>query len=163
MANGSTHWSRPNARVQRLLSESDAFVIVYFPYRSLQQIWHLLSSLHSRSGKSLLFFFNKSLFFSIDWILKVILIYYLSQFLTPSKLYLEYSYSTHQKPFYHQTWFLVTLAAGSVVIITLLVAVLCVKSKSYKYKRNFYNPRHAYCGNVYNRFFHLIYYFKKFF
>ncbi|XP_032779959.2 protein sidekick isoform X2 [Daphnia magna] len=55
-------------------------------------------------------------------------------FLTPSKLYLEYSYSTHQKPFYHQTWFLVTLAAGSVVIITLLVAVLCVKSKSYKYK-----------------------------
>ena len=56
------------------------------------------------------------------------------QFMTPSKLYLEYSYP-HQKPFYHQTWFLVTLAAGSVVIITLLVAVLCVKSKSYKYKR----------------------------
>ena len=54
--------------------------------------------------------------------------------MTPSKLYLEYSYP-HQKPFYHQTWFLVTLAAGSVVIITLLVAVLCVKSKSYKYKR----------------------------
>jgi len=58
------------------------------------------------------------------------------QFMTPSKLYLEYSYP-HQKPFYHQTWFLVTLAAGSVVIITLLVAVLCVKSKSYKYKRKF--------------------------
>ena len=56
--------------------------------------------------------------------------------MTPSKLYLEYSYP-HQKPFYHQTWFLVTLAAGSVVIITLLVAVLCVKSKSYKYKREF--------------------------
>jgi hypothetical protein len=32
----------------------------------------------------------------------------------------------------------VTLAAGSVVIITLLVAVLCVKSKSYKYKRNIF-------------------------
>lgn len=57
--------------------------------------------------------------------------------MTPSKLYLEYSYP-HQKPFYHQTWFLVTLAAGSVVIITLLVAVLCVKSKSYKYKRRFH-------------------------
>ena len=60
--------------------------------------------------------------------------------MTPSKLYLEYSYP-HQKPFYHQTWFLVTLAAGSVVIITLLVAVLCVKSKSYKYKRK--NPKVA--------------------
>lgn len=64
-----------------------------------------------------------------------LMVHYILQFLTPSKLYLEYSYP-HQKPFYHQTWFLVTLAAGSVVIITLLVAVLCVKSKSYKYKRN---------------------------
>lgn len=67
--------------------------------------------------------------------IRLLLFYILfSQFLTPSKLYLEYSYP-HQKPFYHQTWFLVTLAAGGVVIITLLVAVLCVKSKSYKYKR----------------------------
>ena len=67
--------------------------------------------------------------------------------MTPSKLYLEYSYP-HQKPFYHQTWFLVTLAAGSVVIITLLVAVLCVKSKSYKYKRNYHLHKTIVCPRI---------------
>lgn len=54
--------------------------------------------------------------------------------LTPSKLYLEYGYLQH-KPFYRQTWFMVALAATSIVIIIMVIAVLCVKSKSYKYKR----------------------------
>lgn len=54
--------------------------------------------------------------------------------LTPSKLYLEYGYLQH-KPFYRQTWFMVALAATSVVIIIMVISVLCVKSKSYKYKR----------------------------
>ena len=40
-------------------------------------------------------------------------------------------------PFYREVWFLVTVAAGSMVIIILVVAVLCVKSKSYKYKREY--------------------------
>lgn len=54
--------------------------------------------------------------------------------ITPSKLYLEYGYLQH-KPFYRQTWFMVALAATSIVIIIMVIAVLCVKSKSYKYKR----------------------------
>lgn len=54
--------------------------------------------------------------------------------LTPSKLHLEYGYLQH-KPFYRQTWFMVSLAATSIVIIVMVIAVLCVKSKSYKYKR----------------------------
>lgn len=54
--------------------------------------------------------------------------------LTPSKLYLEYGYLQH-KPFYRQTWFMVALAATSIVIIIMVIAVLCVKSKSYRYKR----------------------------
>ena len=54
--------------------------------------------------------------------------------LTPSKLYLEYGYLQH-KPFYRQTWFMVALAATSIVIIIMVIAVLCVKSKSYKYNR----------------------------
>lgn len=54
--------------------------------------------------------------------------------LTPSKLYLEYGYLQH-KPFYRQQWFMVSLAATSIIIIITIVAVLCVKSKSYKYKR----------------------------
>lgn len=54
--------------------------------------------------------------------------------LTPSKLYLEYGYLQH-KPFYRQTWFMVALAATSVVIIIMVISILCVKSKSYKYKR----------------------------
>lgn len=54
--------------------------------------------------------------------------------MTPSKLYLEYGYLQH-KPFYRQTWFMVALAATSVVIIIMVIAILCVKSKSYKYKR----------------------------
>ncbi|XP_033229948.1 protein sidekick isoform X4 [Belonocnema kinseyi] len=54
--------------------------------------------------------------------------------LTPSKLYLEYAYLQH-RPFYRQTWFMVSLAAGSVIIIVMVIAVLCVKSKSYKYKQ----------------------------
>lgn len=54
--------------------------------------------------------------------------------LTPSKLYLEYGYLQH-KPFYRQQWFMVSLAATSIIIIIMIVSVLCVKSKSYKYKR----------------------------
>lgn len=54
--------------------------------------------------------------------------------LTPSKLYLEYGYLQH-KPFYRQQWFMVSLAATSIIIIIMIIAVLCVKSKSYKYKR----------------------------
>lgn len=54
--------------------------------------------------------------------------------LTPSKLYLEYGYLQH-KPFYRRTWFMVALAATSIVIIIMVIAVLCVKSKSYRYKR----------------------------
>lgn len=54
--------------------------------------------------------------------------------LTPSKLYLEYSYLQYE-PFYRQTWFMVALAATSIIIIIMIIAILCVKSKSYKYKR----------------------------
>ncbi|XP_047493701.1 protein sidekick-like isoform X3 [Penaeus chinensis] len=53
---------------------------------------------------------------------------------TPSKRFLEYGY-LQQRPFYHQTWFMVTLAAISVVLIIIVIAALCVKSKTYKYKR----------------------------
>ncbi|XP_064109452.1 protein sidekick-like isoform X2 [Macrobrachium nipponense] len=53
---------------------------------------------------------------------------------TPSKRFLEYGY-LQQRPFYHQTWFMVTLAAVSVVLIIIVIAALCVKSKTYKYKR----------------------------
>ncbi|XP_063972668.1 protein sidekick isoform X2 [Diachasmimorpha longicaudata] len=53
---------------------------------------------------------------------------------TPSKLYFEYAYLQYQ-PFYRQTWFMVTLAATSIIIIIMVVAVLCVKSKSDKYKQ----------------------------
>lgn len=52
---------------------------------------------------------------------------------TPSKLYLEYGYLQY-RPFYRRTWFMVALAAASVVVIIAVVAALCVKSKSYKYK-----------------------------
>ncbi len=69
-------------------------------------------------------------------------IYSKESILTPSKLYLEYGY-LQQKPFYRQTWFMVSLAATSVVIIIMVVAILCVKSKSYKYKRE-------YCWNSLN-------------
>uniref|UniRef100_A0A182PUC6 Protein sidekick n=1 Tax=Anopheles epiroticus TaxID=199890 RepID=A0A182PUC6_9DIPT len=56
--------------------------------------------------------------------------------LTPSKLYLEYGY-LQLKPFYRQTWFMVALAATSVVIVVMVIAVLCVKSKSYQFKRKY--------------------------
>ena len=46
----------------------------------------------------------------------------------------RYSY---RQPFYRTTWFMVTLAAASVVILIAIVAVLCVKSKSYKYKSEY--------------------------
>ena len=52
---------------------------------------------------------------------------------TPSKVYLEYGY-LRNRPFYRETWFVVALAAASIVIIIMLVAILCVKSKTYKYK-----------------------------
>lgn len=53
---------------------------------------------------------------------------------TPSKQFLEYGY-LQQRPFYHQTWFMVTLAAISIVLIIIVIAALCVKSKTYKYKQ----------------------------
>jgi len=37
-------------------------------------------------------------------------------------------------PFFRQNWFLVSLAAASVIVLILVAAILCVKSKSYKYK-----------------------------
>ncbi|XP_032667405.1 protein sidekick isoform X2 [Odontomachus brunneus] len=61
-------------------------------------------------------------------------VYSTETLLTPSKLYLEYAYLQH-RPFYRQTWFMVTLAATSIIIIITVIAVLCVKSKSYKYKQ----------------------------
>ena len=56
------------------------------------------------------------------------------QIVTPSKVYLSTGY-LQSAPFYHQTWFMVTLAAVSIVLIIIVVAALCVKSKTYKYKR----------------------------
>ena len=56
--------------------------------------------------------------------------------MTPSKVAMESGY-LHGHPFYHQTWFVVSLAAASVVVIIVVVAVLCVKSSAYKYKRKF--------------------------
>ncbi|XP_013182226.1 PREDICTED: protein sidekick isoform X2 [Papilio xuthus] len=53
---------------------------------------------------------------------------------TPSKLYLEYGYLQY-RPFYRRTWFMVALAAASLVVIIMVVAILCVKSKTYKYKK----------------------------
>ena len=52
---------------------------------------------------------------------------------TPSKVYLEFGY-LQTKPFYREVWFVVALAASSIVIIIMVVAILCVKSKTYKYK-----------------------------
>lgn len=63
-------------------------------------------------------------------------VYSTDAILTPSKLYLEYGYLQY-RPFYRQTWFMVALAASSVVVIIMVIAFLCVKSKSYKYKREF--------------------------
>lgn len=56
--------------------------------------------------------------------------------LTPSKLYLEYGY-LQQTPFYRQPWFSMSVACVGTIIIIFITAVLCVKSKSYKYKRKF--------------------------
>lgn len=58
------------------------------------------------------------------------------QITTPSKRYLEFGY-LQTKPFYREPWFLVALAAASIVIIIMIVAILCVKSKTYKYKGEF--------------------------
>ncbi|KAK8775217.1 hypothetical protein V5799_031434 [Amblyomma americanum] len=52
--------------------------------------------------------------------------------LTPNKLFLEYK---QRLPFYREPWFLVVLAAASMVAIILVVAVLCVKSKTHRYKQ----------------------------
>ncbi|CAB3378147.1 Hypothetical predicted protein [Cloeon dipterum] len=57
--------------------------------------------------------------------------------ITPSKLYLDYGYL--KRPFYLQSWFGVVMASGSIVVIVALVAYLCVKSKSYKYKHEAQN------------------------
>lgn len=51
---------------------------------------------------------------------------------TPDKLFLEYR---QRIPFHREPWFLVVLAASSLVLIILLVAVLCVKSKAHRYKK----------------------------
>ncbi len=60
------------------------------------------------------------------------------QVFTPSKMYLEYGF-LQASPFYRQTWFLVVIASVSVVMIIALVAYLCVKTKSHKYKRKWKN------------------------
>ncbi|KAG1663046.1 Protein sidekick [Nymphon striatum] len=52
------------------------------------------------------------------------------QVFTPAK----FLPSRHRLPFYREVWFLVTLAAISLVIIIMVISILCVKSKSYKYK-----------------------------
>merc|ERR1719266_3228743 len=52
---------------------------------------------------------------------------------TPSKVYLEFGY-LQTKPFYREVWFVVALAAASIVIIMVVAILLCVKSKTYKYK-----------------------------
>lgn len=52
--------------------------------------------------------------------------------ITPGKLLLEYK---QRIPFYREPWFLVVLAAASLVAIILVVAVLCVKSKTHRYKQ----------------------------
>jgi hypothetical protein len=57
----------------------------------------------------------------------------LFQITTPTKVYLEYGYSK-AKPFHRETWFVVALAATSIVIIITVVAILCVQSKTHKYK-----------------------------
>jgi len=54
---------------------------------------------------------------------------------TPSKVYLEYGY-LRNPPFHRQTWFVVTVAAASVVFIIMLVAILYVKGKTEKYKEH---------------------------
>ncbi|XP_064477865.1 protein sidekick-like isoform X1 [Ornithodoros turicata] len=51
---------------------------------------------------------------------------------TPNKLFLEYR---QRLPFHREPWFLVVLAASSMVLIILLIAVLCVKSKAHRYKK----------------------------
>ena len=66
--------------------------------------------------------------------MQIISFYFGAQVHTPSKLYFEYGY-LQSSPFYKQTWFLVVTASVSVVIIIGLIAYLCVKTKSYKYKR----------------------------
>ena len=48
-------------------------------------------------------------------------------------MYLEFGY-LQTKPFYREVWFVVALAAASIVIIIMVVAILCVKSKTYKYE-----------------------------
>ncbi|ODM95509.1 Protein sidekick [Orchesella cincta] len=52
---------------------------------------------------------------------------------TPSKMYLQYGF-VQASPFYRQTWFLVVIASVSVIFIIALVAYLCVKTQSHKYK-----------------------------
>lgn len=59
--------------------------------------------------------------------------FFVFQIHTPSKLYFEYGY-LKMTPFYHQSWFMVALAAGSIIVIIVVVSILCIKSKSYKYK-----------------------------
>lgn len=49
---------------------------------------------------------------------------------TPSKLFLHY-----REPFYRSTWFMVCLASALIVTLIIITAILCVKSKSYKYKK----------------------------
>jgi protein sidekick len=55
--------------------------------------------------------------------------------LTPSKLY--YEYGQFQAPFYRKDWFSMSVACSGTIMIILVTAVLCVKSKSQKYKRKF--------------------------
>jgi hypothetical protein len=66
-------------------------------------------------------------------------------------LYLEYGY-LQQTPFYRQAWFSMSVACLGTIMIILVTAVLCVKSKSHKYKRKFQFLFHFYRKNYNNNF-----------
>lgn len=67
--------------------------------------------------------------------------------LTPSKLY--YEYGQFQAPFYRKDWFSMSVACSGTIMIILVTAVLCVKSKSQKYKREFSQFFHLSLSSVY--------------
>lgn len=70
--------------------------------------------------------------------------------LTPSKLY--YEYGQFQAPFYRKDWFSMSVACSGTIMIILVTAVLCVKSKSQKYKREFsqFFSRSPYLSSIYH-------------
>jgi hypothetical protein len=61
---------------------------------------------------------------------------------TPSEVYLKYSY-LKTKPFYREMWFVAAMAGASILIIVMVAAILCVKSKTYKYGMVNYSERNG--------------------